>query len=149
MALLCGWYVANFEAKGFALSNPLMFMSTNSMSRTFFLSLILSCLSFTTVSAQDWAEKMFNKREHDFGTVARGADTVYKFEVTNIYKQPMTISGVRSSTDASMMFMIPIPPTSSASAAMLARTTLNTRCASSRCASSSTGATMSKSRRPR
>lgn len=67
------------------------------MSRSTFLSLVLCCLSFTTVSAQEWAEKMFNAREHDFGTVARGADTVYKFEVTNLYKQPMTITGVRSS----------------------------------------------------
>lgn len=67
------------------------------MSRTLVLSLILGCLSLSPASAQEWAEKMFNKREHDFGTVARGSDTVYKFEVTNIYKQPMTISGVRSS----------------------------------------------------
>jgi len=49
------------------------------------------------VSAQDWAEKMFNNLEHDFGTVARGADTVYRFEITNIYKQPMQIIGVSSS----------------------------------------------------
>ncbi len=49
------------------------------------------------VFAQDWAEKMFHKREHNFGTVARGADTVYRFEITNLYKQTMTITGVRSS----------------------------------------------------
>jgi hypothetical protein len=48
-------------------------------------------------AAQEWAEKMFNKLEHDFQTVARGADTVYKFEVKNIYKQDMHITGVRSS----------------------------------------------------
>ena len=47
--------------------------------------------------AQEWAEKMFNKREHDFGTVARGSDTVYRFEITNLYKQPMKITGVTSS----------------------------------------------------
>lgn len=46
---------------------------------------------------QEWAEKMFNTLEHDFGTVARGAETVYRFEITNLYKQPMTILGVRSS----------------------------------------------------
>ena len=54
------------------------------------------CLSGPS-SAQQWAEKMFNKLEHDFGTVARGAETVYRFEITNIYKQPMQINGVRSS----------------------------------------------------
>ena len=49
------------------------------------------------VFAQEWAEKMFNKLEHDFGAVARGAETVYRFEITNIYKQPMNIVGVMSS----------------------------------------------------
>ncbi len=48
-------------------------------------------------TAQEWADKMFNKQEHDFGTVARGSNTVYRFEITNHYKQPMHITGVRSS----------------------------------------------------
>ncbi|MCA9257858.1 MAG: DUF1573 domain-containing protein [Planctomycetales bacterium] len=48
-------------------------------------------------SAQEWAEKMFNTLEHDFGTVARGADTVFRFEITNLYKEDMQILGVRSS----------------------------------------------------
>ncbi|BBO31272.1 hypothetical protein PLANPX_0884 [Lacipirellula parvula] len=47
--------------------------------------------------AQSWAEKMFPVTDHNFGTVARGADTFYKFEVTNPYKQDMTLTGVRSS----------------------------------------------------
>jgi hypothetical protein len=47
--------------------------------------------------AQEWAEKMFKELDHDFGTVARGADTVYKFEITNLYKEDMHITGVRSS----------------------------------------------------
>jgi len=58
--------------------------------------LVVSFLG-SEVSAQEWAEKMFNKLEHDFGTVARGSDTVYRFEITNIYKQTMHITGVRSS----------------------------------------------------
>jgi len=63
-----------------------------------FTCLAAFCLFWApAASAQQWAEKMFDKLEHDFGTVARGADTVYKFEITNIYKQPMTITGVRSS----------------------------------------------------
>lgn len=48
-------------------------------------------------AAQSWAEKMFKTLDHDFGTVARGADTVYKFEVNNIYKEDMTLNSVRSS----------------------------------------------------
>ncbi len=67
------------------------------MLRTLTFSLIFASLFVAEVSAQEWAEKMFNKVEHDFGTVARGADTVYKFEVTNLYKQTMKITRVRSS----------------------------------------------------
>lgn len=48
-------------------------------------------------SAQEWAEKMFSTLEHDFGTVARGSDQVFRFEVTNLYKQDMTLTDVRSS----------------------------------------------------
>jgi hypothetical protein len=58
---------------------------------------MMVALSATAAPAQEWAEKMFSKLDHDFGTVARGADTVYKFEITNVYKQDMHITGVRSS----------------------------------------------------
>ncbi len=68
------------------------------MLRTVFSSLVLfAACSLAPVFGQDWADKMLNKLEHDFGTVARGAETVYKFEITNLYKQEMRILGVRSS----------------------------------------------------
>ncbi|QEG34871.1 DUF1573 domain-containing protein [Bythopirellula goksoeyrii] len=68
------------------------------MLRVGFLNLlVLGSFALGQASAQEWAEKMFNTLEHDFGTVARGAETVYKFEITNLYKQPMKILGVRSS----------------------------------------------------
>lgn len=67
------------------------------MFRTLGVCLLFVGLFATNAKGQQWAEKMFNKVEHDFGTVARGADTFYKFEVTNIYKQKMKITGVRSS----------------------------------------------------
>jgi hypothetical protein len=44
--------------------------------------------------AQEWAEKMFEKREHDFGTVAKGADARYRLKLTNMYKQPVHIASV-------------------------------------------------------
>jgi hypothetical protein len=47
--------------------------------------------------AEAWVAKMFAVREHDFGTVARGADTVYRFEAKNIYKQDIELISVRSS----------------------------------------------------
>ncbi len=67
------------------------------MLRTLTFGLVIASVFVAEVSAQEWAEKMFNKVEHDFGTVARGADTVYKFEVTNLYKQTMKITRVRTS----------------------------------------------------
>ena len=68
------------------------------MLRSMALSLgVVAVLTAAPVFAQEWAERMFNKLEHDFGTVARGADTVYRFEVTNIFKQDMHITNVRSS----------------------------------------------------
>lgn len=51
----------------------------------------------TGAYAQQWATDMFEKTEHDFGTVARGSDTVYKFAITNKYKEDIHIAGVSSS----------------------------------------------------
>jgi hypothetical protein len=49
--------------------------------------------------AQDpqWANKMFDKLEHDFGTVASGADLKYRLKVTNKYQQTVHIAGIASS----------------------------------------------------
>lgn len=47
--------------------------------------------------AQQWARDMFDKVDHDFGDVARGSDTVYRFEVTNKYKEDIRLLSVRSS----------------------------------------------------
>jgi hypothetical protein len=47
--------------------------------------------------AEAWVTKMFAETKHDFGTVARGSDTVYKFPAKNIYKQEVELLSVRSS----------------------------------------------------
>lgn len=57
-----------------------------------------------TAQAQEnlnWAEKMFNKRSHDFGVVARGADVSYRFKITNLYKETVHISNVRTTCGCS------------------------------------------------
>jgi Protein of unknown function (DUF1573) len=51
----------------------------------------------TGASAQEWAEKMFDKREHDFGVVARGADAKYRLTITNKYQQNVHIQSVTTS----------------------------------------------------
>jgi len=61
--------------------------------------LILCCGAFSALPCygQKWANDMFADREYDFGMVAKNADTVYKFEFKNLYKDDVVIRGVRSS----------------------------------------------------
>lgn len=47
-------------------------------------------------AAQDWAKKMFQNNSHDFGIVARGSKQEYAFALTNLYKEDVHISGLRS-----------------------------------------------------
>lgn len=44
-----------------------------------------------------WAVDMFDKPEHDFGVVAKGADVRYRLKVTNKYGQPIHIASVGTS----------------------------------------------------
>jgi hypothetical protein len=55
------------------------------------------CLAWVgPLAAQDanWAEKMFDKLDHDFGVVARGSDARYRLAITNKYQQNVRISNV-------------------------------------------------------
>jgi hypothetical protein len=58
--------------------------------------LVIQCAASTQAQELSWAEKMFDKRTHDFGVVARGADTRYRFVVTNLYRDSVHISDVRT-----------------------------------------------------
>ncbi len=48
-------------------------------------------------SAQDWAKKLFSVTSHDFGTVANGAKTEFRFPLKNLYVEDLHITGIRSS----------------------------------------------------
>ncbi len=61
------------------------------------LAVVVALCMAEQAAAQDWVAKMFAEKEHNFGTVARGADTVFKFPVKNIYKQDIELTNVRSS----------------------------------------------------
>jgi Protein of unknown function (DUF1573) len=61
------------------------------------LAVLAALCAAEIATAQEWVSKMFAEKEHDFGTVARGADTIYKFPVKNIYKQDVELLSVRSS----------------------------------------------------
>lgn len=68
--------------------------------RTYLLTMIVAVaasLVAECASAEAWVAKMFAKQEHDFGTVARGSDTVFRFPAKNIYKQDIELVSVRSS----------------------------------------------------
>jgi hypothetical protein len=51
----------------------------------------------SAASAQDWARRMFDHTEHNFGTVARGAKAEHRFTLENIYREDVHILSVSSS----------------------------------------------------
>ncbi len=52
----------------------------------------------SVASAQyEWARKMFKKFEHDFGTVVKGEEVEYRFQIENVYQEEMRIQSVTSS----------------------------------------------------
>lgn len=63
---------------------------------TFATAVVVSFMA-SSCFAEAWVTKMFAETKHDFGTVARGADTVFKFPIKNIYKQDIELLSVRSS----------------------------------------------------
>lgn len=67
------------------------------MLRTVTLGLLVAFCSSSLVVGQEWADKMFKIKRHDFGTVARNSKQVFEFELQNIYKEPIHITGVRAS----------------------------------------------------
>jgi hypothetical protein len=64
--------------------------------RSLACSLVLTAIA-ASASAQEWAEKMFAEKSHDFGSVARAAKVEYAFVLTNLYKEDVHILSVRSS----------------------------------------------------
>jgi hypothetical protein len=61
------------------------------------LAVVVTCIFAASAVAQQWVEKMITVQKHDFGTVARGSDTVFKFPIKNVYKQDVELVSVRSS----------------------------------------------------
>ncbi len=64
--------------------------------------LVLACLAVLAslpgsalAQTKDWANKLFEVHDHDFGDVAKGAQLKFAFKITNIYKVPLQISDIR------------------------------------------------------
>lgn len=67
------------------------------MKRQFALSFVVVLLAASTLSAQEWAERLFAEKVHDFGSVARGAKAEYVFPITNNLIPDVHIASVRTS----------------------------------------------------
>jgi len=61
--------------------------------------LALACCGLMAgpAEAQEWARKMFSVTSHNFGTVAKGSKTEYRFVFRNIYEEDLHVVGVRTS----------------------------------------------------
>ncbi len=67
------------------------------MLRRSILMMVVTILAGTPCFGQDWAQKMFKIKEHDFGSVARGAKVEYSFVFENVYMEDVHISHAYSS----------------------------------------------------
>src|SRR5262245_28759201 len=67
------------------------------MLRSVSLAIIALALLPAAVSAKEWAQKMFQATNHDFGHVARGAKAEFAFELQNVYEEDIQIADVRTS----------------------------------------------------
>lgn len=59
--------------------------------------LLAAAMCPARASAQEWAQKMFDHQEYDFGSVARGAEAQHRFPIKNLYKEDVHVSAVYSS----------------------------------------------------
>ncbi len=62
------------------------------MLRRSILMLAVTILAGTPCFGQEWAQKMFKVKEHNFGSVARGAKVEYSFVFENLYMEDVHIS---------------------------------------------------------
>ena len=65
--------------------------------RTATLAAVIVLAGSGPVAAQEWARKMFPVTSHNFGTVAKGSKTEYRFVFRNIYEEDVHVVGVRTS----------------------------------------------------
>lgn len=90
--------ISNFLAQASQMGNILTEEKDIAMRRFCLWGLVcVAAIVPQCVCAEPWGPKMFNTLKHDFGTVARGSDSVYKFEIKNIWKEDVQIESVRSS----------------------------------------------------
>jgi len=70
---------------------------TTSLARALVLAALSVLASTGPLAAQEWARKMFTVTSHNFGTVAKGSKTEYRFVFRNLYQEDVQVVGVRTS----------------------------------------------------
>jgi len=70
---------------------------TTSLARGLLLAVITALAASSPLAAQEWARKMFTVTSHNFGTVAKGSKTEYRFVFRNLYNEDVRVVGVRTS----------------------------------------------------
>ena len=77
-------------------------MPSTHITRLSAVCLFLLCGALTATAQElNWAQKMFDAQDHDFGVVAKGADVKHRFKVKNLYKETVHISNVRTTCGCS------------------------------------------------
>lgn len=71
-------------------------MQVQSISRVLIPLVVVACAA-APVLAQEWGAKMFDRHEVKFGSVARFADTTFKFKVTNPFVEDIQITNLSTS----------------------------------------------------
>lgn len=66
------------------------------MSKNTYLATLFIVMSLSALAHADWASDMFKDTSHNFGIVARGADTRFSFVFTNKYQEDVVIESVQS-----------------------------------------------------
>lgn len=66
------------------------------MSKKTYLATLLIVMALPALALADWASDMFKDTSHNFGMVARGADTRFSFVFTNKYQEDVVIESVQS-----------------------------------------------------
>ena len=61
-----------------------------------YLAALLIVMALPVLALADWASDMFKDTSHNFGMVARGADTRFSFVFTNKYQEDVVIESVQS-----------------------------------------------------
>ncbi len=66
------------------------------MSKKTYIATLLIVSTLSALAHADWASDMFKDTSHNFGMVARGADTRFSFVFTNKYQEDVVIESVQS-----------------------------------------------------